>query len=134
MRFSHIFILLAGALLFAGCQSGADSSNSGAATGGGSSAPTTDVKTFAEVQPILNQNCSGCHGATPKEGYDVRSHDSVMKGGRKGPLVTPGDPAQSLLIQVLKGEGGHRRMPPAGPLGDGDIQKIESWIKNGAKA
>lgn len=89
--------------------------------------------TYAQVAPILQKNCAGCHGAQPKEGYDVRTYEAVMKGGAKGALVKPGDAAGSLLIQVMKGQG-KPQMPPGGPLAAGDIATVEAWIQGGAKS
>jgi mono/diheme cytochrome c family protein len=138
MQFRHLASLaLAASLLAVGCQGG-DGDKEGvspkvSATPPAAGTPTA-AATFAEVQPILTRNCAGCHGARPKEGYDMRTLESIMKGGEDGPLIKAGDPAGSLLIQVLRGQEGHPKMPPSGPLDDADVQKIEAWIKAGAKA
>jgi hypothetical protein len=59
---------------------------------------------------------------------------SVQKSGSV--LVIPGDPANSYLIQKIKGEGGivGLRMPRNGPpfLTDGQVLVIERWIQLGA--
>ena len=59
---------------------------------------------------------------------------SVQKSGSV--LVIPGDPANSYLIQKIKGEGGivGLRMPRNGPpfLTDGQVLVIERWIELGA--
>jgi len=59
---------------------------------------------------------------------------SVQKSGSI--LVIPGDPANSYLIQKIKGAGGITglRMPRNGPpyLTDGQILVIERWIQLGA--
>ena len=123
---SLIPLALAAAVLTVGCHDRVEEPPAGATL----VAPVA----FAQVQPILAKNCAGCHGAQPKEGYDLRTYESVMKGGRKGPLVTPSNAAGSLLMQVLKGEGGHPKMPPSGPLTEGDVKLIQDWIVTGAKA
>lgn len=89
--------------------------------------------TFASVQPVLAK-CTGCHGERGKEGIDLRSHDSILKGGEEGAIVKPGDPANSVLVQALRGANGKRQMPPSGPLAEDQIAKVEAWIKAGAKA
>jgi len=48
------------------------------------------------------------------------------------PLVTPYDPSQSRLIDVLRGRGAPR-MPPDRPLDEADIRLVEDWILNGAR-
>ncbi len=88
---------------------------------------------FAPVAEILERRCIGCHAAGGKKGFDFRSYDSLMAGGRSGPAVNPGDGPGSLLVRAVKGEG-VRRMPPAGPpLTPEEIATIERWITDGAK-
>jgi hypothetical protein len=48
------------------------------------------------------------------------------------PLVTPYDPAQSRLINLLRGRNAPR-MPPDRPLDEADIELVEDWILDGAK-
>lgn len=47
------------------------------------------------------------------------------------PLVTPYNPEQSRLINMLRARGASR-MPPDRPLSEPDIRLIERWIRNGA--
>jgi hypothetical protein len=47
------------------------------------------------------------------------------------PLVTPYDPAQSKLVQMLRAQDASR-MPPDRPLAEADIRLIERWILDGA--
>jgi len=48
------------------------------------------------------------------------------------PLVTPYDPSESRLINVLRGRDAPR-MPPDRPLDEADIRLIETWILDGAR-
>lgn len=121
----RLVALLPFALIVFGCHSAEPPATPPPASAAGA--------TFAAVEPILKKNCAGCHGAQPKEGYDVRTYEAVMKGGRKGALVKPGDPAGSLLVQVLKAQG-KPQMPPAGPLTAEEVATIEGWIQAGAKS
>ena len=90
---------------------------------------------FASVEPIFKANCIGCHAqGTGKEGVELYSHASVMKGGEHGPNVVPGDAKASLLSKVLRASDGKKQMPPKGPISEADIAKIEAWIDQGAKA
>lgn len=90
--------------------------------------------TFASVQLIFNQRCMPCHGEKRKEGIDLRTYESVMKGGTEGAVVTPGDPSSSVLVQALRGRNGKKQMPfKQPPLPEDRIKQIEDWIKAGAK-
>lgn len=119
-------------LVAAGCQSPEKTEAPSAAGSEGGSAPKADG-TFASVQPILNR-CTGCHGAGGKDGIDLRSHESTMRGGMSGAIVVPGDPANSVLVNALRGQKGKKQMPPKGPLPDAEIAAVEAWIQAGAKA
>jgi hypothetical protein len=48
------------------------------------------------------------------------------------PLVTPYDPANSRLVNMLRARNAPR-MPPDRPLTEPDIRLVERWILNGAK-
>jgi len=84
---------------------------------------------------MFEQKCGMCHGANePKEEIDMRSYQTVMKGGEHGPIVVPGKPEESLLVHVLRGSHGAKQMPmKAEPLPEEDIQRVEAWIEGGAK-
>jgi hypothetical protein len=47
------------------------------------------------------------------------------------PLITPFDPAQSRVVNMLRAQHAPR-MPPDRPLPEADIRLIERWILNGA--
>lgn len=48
------------------------------------------------------------------------------------PLVTPGNPSQSRIVNMMRAIGAER-MPPDRPLAEADIALIEEWISKGAK-
>jgi mono/diheme cytochrome c family protein len=84
-----------------------------------------------DVLPVFQERCVFCHGSDG--GWDSTSYDSVMNTGDNGPVVVPGDVANSLLAQKLQGkqtEG--NAMPPGGKLSDTIIQPILDWIAAGA--
>ncbi len=47
-------------------------------------------------------------------------------------MVTPYQPAESRVVQMMRASGANR-MPPDRPLAEADIALIEQWIVNGAK-
>ena len=128
MKYFCLLIVLS--VFWIGCKS-EDAST--ASTTGGDATVASSGPTFADVQPIFNQRCMPCHGENGKDGVDLRTYDSVMKGGKEGPIVKPGDAAGSLLIQMVK-PGNPKRMPfKQEPLTDDQIKQIEDWINAGAK-
>src|SRR5450432_3009748 len=83
-----------------------------------------------QVQPILGSNCVPCHSAkTRSGGFSVDSLSDIAAGGnRRGPAITPGKPAESVLIQVLKGA-----ITPQMPFGKPalpaqQVETISKWI------
>jgi len=98
----------------------------------GSAAYYTDT-----VKPILVQNCGKCHfNDAHKGGLSLETKASTMKGGRDGVVIVPGDPANSVLVKLIRHEGPEddpKPMPPKAPkMSDADIAVIEQWIKAGA--
>lgn len=87
-------------------------------------APEPGSITFADIKPILDQNCVGCHsGGAAKKGVDLSSYANVVKH------VTAGDPGSSRMIGPVK----RGQMPPGRPLPAETVAKLEAWVKAGAK-
>jgi len=88
----------------------------------------------AAALAVLEKECQGCHGsAMALSKLDLRARDSVLKGGTRGPAVTPGNAAGSLLAKVLEGREGAPQMPPGKRLESAAIDAIRNWIDAGAK-
>lgn len=102
-----------------------------AGTTGGGAATTAS---FADAHTIIVAKCSQCHGENGKDGIDVRTYESLMKGGSHGPIIVAGDAAGSKLVKALRGADGVKQMPfKQAPLSPEEIAKIEEWINAGAK-
>ena len=108
-----------------------------AALGGGFpaiAADAADVEFFEiEVRPLLAKRCFECHGAETQKGkvrLDRRA--SVMGGGEAEPLVIPGNPSESRLMQVLAYDLFDIQMPPKGKLPAEEIAILAKWIERGA--
>ncbi len=71
-----------------------------------------------------------------KGGLSLATRASTIKGGRDGVVIVPGDPANSLLVKLIRHEGPANDpmpMPPKPPkISDADIAVIEQWVKAGA--
>lgn len=84
-----------------------------------------------QVLPILEESCSDCHGPETKEvELGLTTYADVMKGSEYGPVVEAGDPAGSILLDmIVAGE-----MPQEAPaLEEGQIALIRTWIQQGAQ-
>ena len=98
-------------------------------------APTAEELFLGTVQPILKQQCLGCHG----EGnifakLDLRTRESFVKGGERGPAIVAGDPDSSLLMAAID-HAGELQMPPGGPekrLPEDVRNAFREWIAAGA--
>ena len=67
------------------------------------------------VRPLLAEQCYACHSAaSPVLQAELRvdSRASLLKGGKSGPAIEPGNPDGSRLLQVLRSDEGVR-MPLA---------------------
>jgi len=88
------------------------------------------------VQPILAANCYRCHGGMNHHGgLHLDSRSGILAGGKKGVVVVPGHPEQSLLVKLIRHEGQDADptpMPPKSKLSDADIATITHWIQAGA--
>lgn len=88
-----------------------------------------------DIRPIFVQHCYRCHSDIQQEGrLRLDSPDSIRSGGEGGPVVVPGDPVQSRLIQAIERQG-ELRMPPDGkPLSEPQIELLRKWVLLGANA
>jgi mono/diheme cytochrome c family protein len=83
------------------------------------------------IRPILAENCYGCHGPKKQEsGLRLDSREALLKGSDNGPVVTPGVPDDSLLIEAV-GHIGATKMPPKTKLGSEAIADLTTWVKKG---
>lgn len=91
---------------------------------------TSDQTEFFEkhVRPVLAQNCFACHTTSQMAGLRLDSREDILKGGKSGPAVVPGDPDKSLLIAAIR----ETRMPKDGHLRPNQIADLETWVKDGA--
>lgn len=76
------------------------------------------------VGPLLASKCVACHGVLG--GLSLASYADLQKGSQSGPVVVPGDAANSLLVTKIEG-GAH-----PGQLSDDELGKLKDWIDAGA--
>jgi hypothetical protein len=86
----------------------------------------------ARVRPILVEHCTRCHGAKKQEsGLRLDSREGLLKGNDAGPVVTPGHPGESPIVEAVR-YGGAVKMPPAGKLPDQAVADLVAWVEMGA--
>lgn len=77
----------------------------------------------ADIKPILEANCTKCHNANEKAGYNFLKIEFVKKSVADGHL-----------LGTIKHQKGFDKMPAyAAKLDQAIIDKIECWINNGMK-
>jgi hypothetical protein len=92
-----------------------------------------------DVQPILAKNCAECHAPGGKgflaSGLDTTSYQNLMKGGKFGPLIKPGDALTSALNMLVEGRVHSSIQMPHGreKLPAKDIEILKVWVNEGAK-
>ncbi len=97
--------------------------------------PVAAVDFKADVAPIFEQKCIGCHGADKQKGkLRLDTLENALKGGKGGPALKPGDPdASELIKRVELPKDNDDHMPTEGdPLTKEQITVLRDWIKAGA--
>src|SRR3569832_335389 len=77
----------------------------------------------AKVRPVLANNCYSCHTASQLGGLRLDSRDAMLKGGKRGAAIAPGDPDNSLLIKAIR-QSGDLKMPMGTKLKDAEIEDL----------
>jgi len=88
----------------------------------------------SKIRPVLAERCFRCHGPEKqKSGLRLDSREALLKGGSEsGPVIVPGQPEKSLLIEAVH-QKGDVKMPPEGEkLSAEMIASLTEWIKAGA--
>ncbi|MBV6500678.1 MAG: hypothetical protein CJBNEKGG_03163 [Prosthecobacter sp.] len=88
----------------------------------------------SKVEPLLRGRCFECHSHEHKikGGLTLDSRAGWQKGGESGPVVVPGKPEASLLIQAVSHVEKDLKMPPKAMLPASEIALLEEWVRRGA--
>lgn len=86
----------------------------------------SDLTWDGAIGDMLQAKCSTCHGPTALGGLNLSTYADAMAGGTSGPVINPGDGANSLLVTKQQA-GGH-----PGQLTPEEIAVIIQWIDAGA--
>ena len=88
----------------------------------------------ADIRPILQRNCQGCHQPNLKSsGLDVTTFEALKAGGKQGSPTQGGDPARSLIVRYITGDAKPQMPLGQPPLAAEQIDLVRRWIAAGAK-
>jgi ankyrin repeat protein len=97
-------------------------------------AASIEVDYDQDVRPLLSQNCYSCHGQDVQQsGLRLDLRQNALRGGDYGPVIVPGNSAESKLTRRLVTGDGGLQMPPTGALTDEEIGILRAWIDQGAE-
>jgi hypothetical protein len=97
--------------------------------------PTKSGAEFFEkkIRPIFVRHCYECHSGDPKKAksnFVLDTREGLKKGGESGPVIVPGHPDDSPLIEAVRYDG--LEMPPKEKLPDELIDALVEWVEMGA--
>lgn len=96
--------------------------------------PSTPPSFGSDILPILRNSCTACHDADLKSGeLRLDTYDGLMKGGKRGVVVIPGNSDKSLMVLMIEGKVKPEMPMGGGPLMQDEIAAIKAWIDAGAK-
>ena len=81
---------------------------------------------------MLAASCYDCHTEESLGGLRLDSREAMLKGGKSGPAIVPGDPDKSLMIQAVRQTGDKLKMPKGGRLKPDEVDALVEWVRAGA--
>ncbi len=82
------------------------------------------------VEPLLDKACLKCHaGVRQQGGLDLRSLETILRGGGRGSAIVPGQPSASRIVQYVSPKSDNP-MPPDSKkrLNTDEIALLKEWI------
>ncbi len=88
-----------------------------------------------EIAPILIKRCLECHRGKDASGELVlSSHAGLLKGGTSGAVLSPGQPDDSYLLDLVSaGEMPPEKKGKPQPLPPAEVKLLRDWITAGAR-
>jgi mono/diheme cytochrome c family protein len=89
---------------------------------------------FAEaIGPLFQEHCQMCHNSESRNaGLDLSTREALLRGGKSGPAIVPGNAKESLLYKLVAHEQ-EPGMPSKAPKLPGEIvARVAAWIDAGA--
>ena len=89
-------------------------------------APVSNPTYEANIASLFAPGCATCHNPTTLAGgLDLTTYAELMKGGKDGAVITPGDPANSLLVKIQTDKHFMNLLPE-------ELDLVRAWIAAGA--
>jgi hypothetical protein len=88
-----------------------------------------------DISPILKEHCFECHSEAKKKekaGYVFDNLTRFAKDIGKNMTIEPGSPSESHFFEVIADDSVKNHMPPKGRISQDKIDKIRTWISEGA--
>ncbi len=88
-----------------------------------------------QIKPFFARYCSECHNSDePKGGLDLETYKSLLEGGDKGTVLTPGKADASRIVRLVE----HKEKPFMPPKKEKqprpeEVALLRAWIDAGAK-
>lgn len=97
---------------------------------------TSSMSVYAGiVEPIFSQKCMQCHNEKKKKGdFQLHNFDALMKGGKSGKALLPGDLEHSeLMVRLMLDKNDDKHMPPKGKsqLNKPEQDLLSWWVLHG---
>ena len=97
---------------------------------------TSSMSVYAGiVEPIFSQKCMQCHNEKKKKGdFQMHNFDALMKGGKTGKALIPGDLEHSeLMVRMMLDKSDDKHMPPKGKsqLNKPEQDVLSWWVLHG---
>jgi len=74
---------------------------------------------------LFKTKCSACHGTNPTAGLTLITYAGAMAGGKDGPVINPGDSANSKIVEI-------QSKPHFANLSSDELNSLIQWIDAGA--
>ncbi len=86
-----------------------------------------------DIAPLMMLRCTACHGPRKQEAkLDLRTRESMLRGGKSGPAIVPGKPEESLVLKKIHAgqnaaaaEGGDGQREAHRTAGDCAADKVD---------
>lgn len=92
------------------------------------STPAAGPPTYENaIGALFTSRCGSCHGTDGIQGLNLTTYATALEGGVNGPVIVPGDPDASLLIQKQSASEPH-----FGQLTPEELGLVREWIEAGA--
>lgn len=95
------------------------------------------VDYLKQIKPILAEKCYACHSALKQEAeLRLETRELMLNGGDSGTVLSPGKPAESLILERILAKEDEQMPPPeeGSRLSDHEIELIKAWIAQGAES